>query len=144
MIPVFTTHTSISALALARLFLDRVVVLHGFPATIVSDRDPRFTSHFWRALFSASGTTLAISTAIHPQTDGQTEHANRTIEQILRNYVSSHLDNWNHLLAAAEFACNNSVQASTKQTPFFLNYGQHPLTALDTISPRDIPGTGCC
>ena len=67
MIHVFPTHTSVSAPALARLILDRVVVLHGFPATIVSDRDPRFTSHFWRALFSASGTTLAMSTAFHPQ-----------------------------------------------------------------------------
>ena len=89
---------------LARLVLDRIVVLRGFPTTIVSDRDPRFTSRFWQARCSATGTHLAMSTAFHPQTDGRTEHANRTIEQILRTYVNSHLDDWDNLLSAAEFA----------------------------------------
>jgi hypothetical protein len=78
-----------------------------------------------------------MSTAYHPKTYGQTKRANRTLEQILRSFVTHDATNWNHVLSAAEFAYNNSIQASTKQTPFFLNYGQHPLTPLDTVSQRD-------
>ena len=125
------TRTEVTAPELAQLFFVEVVRHHGLPESIVSDRDPRFTSIFWRALWSQLGTTLSISTAYHPQTDGQTERQNRTLEEMLRAYVSARQDDWDECLAAAEIAYNNSIQASTGATPFFLNYGQHPRLALD-------------
>jgi len=86
----------------------------------VSDRDPRFTSNFWKALCKRLGTNLNMSTSHHPQTDGQTECANRTIEDMLRAYVAPHQSDWDEHLITAEFAYNNSVQASTGFTPFYL------------------------
>ncbi|MCX6040304.1 MAG: RNase H-like domain-containing protein [Caldilinea sp.] len=111
----------------ARTFLREVFRLHGLPAAIVSDRDPKWTSHFWEALFQMLGTRLNMSTAFHPQTDGQSERANRTILEILRTLAFDHPTNWDRCLPAAEFAYNNSVQASTKHTPFYVNYGRHPV-----------------
>jgi Chromo (CHRromatin Organisation MOdifier) domain len=72
-----------------------------------------------------------MSTAFHPQTDGQTERMNRVLEDMLRNYVDPRQDDWDMHLALAEFAVNNSVNQSTKSTPFYLNYGEHPRTPLD-------------
>ena len=82
------TTTDISAPDVAKLFLDNIYRLHGIPESIVSDRDTRFTSRFWRTLFELLGTKLTFSTAFHLQTDGQTERMNRTLEQMLRAYVS--------------------------------------------------------
>lgn len=130
MIRVAPIKKSITAVELAQVFMDVVYKLHGMPKVIVSDRDPRFTGDFWRALFKHTGTKLAMSTAYHPQSDGQTERANRTIEEMLRSYVSPHQNDWDKHLTAVEFAYNNSVQASTGFTPFYLNYGRHPDTPL--------------
>jgi hypothetical protein len=127
--------TKISAPELARVFFDTVVRLHGVPKRIISDRDPRFTSDFWRSLWSLLGTTLAMSTAYHPQTDGQTERANRTLETILRHYVSFHQDDWDEHLTAAEIAINNSAAEATGFSPYFLNYGAHPPLPFDNIVP---------
>jgi transposase InsO family protein len=74
-------------LNLAQLFIDKVLLRFGMPSSIVSDRDPRFTSHFWKAFVKLLGTELAMSTAYHPQTDGQTERMNRTMEDMLRGFV---------------------------------------------------------
>ncbi len=79
-----------------------------------------------------------MSTAYHPQSDGQTERANRTLESILRNFVNTNLDNWDTLMPVAEFSYNNSKQKSTQETPFFLNYGMHPVTPLDRIADAPI------
>jgi hypothetical protein len=119
--------TTINAPELAKLFVREVVRLHGVPSSIISDRDPRFTSSFWQELWKQLGTRLAMSTAYHPQTDGQTERANRTIEDILRAYVNHKQNDWDELLPLVEFAYNNSKQASTGFSPFFLNSGQHPF-----------------
>src|SRR5947209_10264688 len=118
--------TNITAPETARVFIDSVFKLHGLPQVIVCDRDARFTSNFWQALFKLLNTRLAMSTAFHPQTDGQTERTNRTLEQILRNYVSYRQDDWDQHLTMAEFAYNNSKQASTSLSLFYLNYGFHP------------------
>jgi hypothetical protein len=123
--------TDIGAQELAEVFLDTVVKHHGVPRTIVSDRDPRFTSKFWQAAMTKMGTALKMSTAFHPQTDGQTERMNRVLEDMLRNYVDPRQDDWDMHLPLAEFAVNNSVNQSTKTTPFYLNYGEHPRTPLD-------------
>jgi hypothetical protein len=123
--------TDITAVQAARLFFKHVVKHHGIPSIIISDRDTKFTSFFWKTLWSCLGTNLNMSSSFHPETDGQTEIANRTLEAMLRAYVSIHQDDWDEYLAAAEIASNNSVNASSNQTPFFLNSGQHPLLALD-------------
>jgi hypothetical protein len=116
----------VSAVELAKLFYREVVRHHGVPRSIVSDRDPRFTSNFWRSLWQLTGTKLNMSTAYHPQSDGQTERANRTLEDMLRAYTNYEQNDWDEKLVAAEIAYNNSVQASTGFSPFFLNAGQHP------------------
>ena len=89
----------------------------GLSSTIISDRDARFTSQFWRELWQRTGTKLAMSTAYHPQTDGQTERANRTLEEILRATVNAKQNDWDEFLTTAEIAYNNSVNASTGETP---------------------------
>ncbi|KAJ9520936.1 hypothetical protein QJQ45_014130 [Haematococcus lacustris] len=121
MIHAVPTTTTVTAPILARIFFDHVFRLHGLPKVIVSDRDPRFTAAFWKELFHLTGTHLNMSTANHPQTDGQTERANRTLEDMLRNFVSPHHDDWDTHLTAAEFAYNSSVHAATGFTPFHLN-----------------------
>ena len=117
---------SITTPQLAHLFIDHVISKRGLPSVIISDRDPRITSDFWQTLLKSLGSRLNMSTAHHPQTDGQTEVTHRTIEQILRAYVSPQHDDWSSWLPIAEFAYNNSVSASTHHTPFFANFGYHP------------------
>ena len=77
------TTTTATAAETAKIFINHVLRLHGLPSAIISDRDAKFTSHFWQALFKAIGTQLLMSTAYHPQTDGQTERTNRTLKQVL-------------------------------------------------------------
>lgn len=134
------TTTSIDAPGLAQLFFNQVLANHGLPKTIVSDRDPRFTSKFWDALFKLCDTKLAMSTAYHPQTDGQSERANRTLEDMLRAYCHDRQDTWDTRLPAAQFAYNNSVNDSTGYTPFFLTYGRNPHTPATLQSGATRPG----
>ena len=94
---------------------------------IISDRDPRFTSKFWKGLFDLLGTDLRFSTAFHPQTDGQSERAIQTLENFLRPYVERDPQNWVKQLPLAEFAANNAVNVAMGYTPFFLNSGDHPI-----------------
>jgi len=108
MVHVIPMRSSASASDVAWQFLDKVVKLHGFPKSIVSDRDPRFTSKFWRHLQRSSNTELLMSTAFHPQTDGATERANRTIGQILRSIIRADQKDW------------------ARKIPFELNYGFIP------------------
>jgi transposase InsO family protein len=130
MIHCIPTTTTVTAPQLASLFFREIIRFHGLPSSIISDRDPRFTSSFWRELWKQFGTKLAMSTAYHPQTDGQTERANRTIEDMLRAYVNSKQNDWDQHLTAVEIAYNNSKQTSTGFSPFYLNYGQHPTFPL--------------
>jgi Reverse transcriptase (RNA-dependent DNA polymerase)/RNase H-like domain found in reverse transcriptase/Integrase zinc binding domain/Chromo (CHRromatin Organisation MOdifier) domain/gag-polyprotein putative aspartyl protease/Integrase core domain len=123
--------TDISAKGLANVFHDTIIKLHGMPEEIISDRDPRFSSEFWRQLMSKLGTKVKMSTAFHPQTDGQTERMNRVLEDMLRHYVDPTQKDWDQHLASAEFAVNNTYNESVKATPFFLNYGDHPRTPLN-------------
>jgi hypothetical protein len=115
---------TVTASEVAQLVYDHVVRLHGFPECIISDRDTRFTSHFWRALWKLSGTQLAMSTSYHPQTDGQTENVNRLVQDILRAFVSDDRKDWDRHLTAVEIAINSSRHASTGYTPHFLNHNQ--------------------
>ena len=130
------THTTATARDIAHIFLDRVVRPHGLPSTLVSDRDSKFTGKFWQALFTALGTKLAMSSAHHPQTDGQTERANRTLLQGLRTYTNEHHNDWDQHLPMLELAYNNTVNASTGHTPFFLNHGTHPRLPATPPAPK--------
>jgi hypothetical protein len=116
--------TTVTASEVAQLVFDNVVRLHGFPETIVSDRDTRFTSNFWKALWKLSGTQLAMSSSYHPQTDGQTENVNRAVQDILRAYVKDNRKDWDRHLTAVEIAINSSRHASTGYTPHFLSHNQ--------------------
>ena len=132
MVHLKATSQKVTGEKLAYLFMDMVIKLHGVPLEIISDRDVRFTSDFWKTLFSILGTELKMSTPYHPQTDGQTEIANKTIGNLLRTMLAQGDANWEQLLAPIEFEFNNLYNHSTGYTPFYLVYGQHPVTA-DTM-----------
>lgn len=121
------------------LFMREIIRLHGIPRSIVSDRDTKFLSHFWRTLWGKLGTKLLFSTSHHPQTDGQTEVTNRTLGTILRSLVSKHLRDWDIKLPHAEFAYNRAPHATTGHTPFEAVYGINPITPLELSSlPLDL------
>jgi transposase InsO family protein len=111
---------------LAKIFAREVWRHHGLPSDIVSDRDSRFTSEVWKEFLRLSDIRPRMSTAFHPQTDGQTERLNQTIEAYLRSFVNHEQDDWAGLLPMAEFAYNNSVTMATGLSPFYANYGFHP------------------
>ena len=115
----------------ADLVFQHVVKYNGTPLEIVSDRDPKFTSNFWRTLWARMGTGLRMSSARSQSTDGQTERAIAVVEEILRTGINYKQDNWVDLLPGTEFAMNNSVAASTGMTPFFTETGRHPLMPVD-------------
>ncbi|GAA5875038.1 hypothetical protein JCM1840_001746 [Sporobolomyces johnsonii] len=98
----------------------------GLPAAIVSDRDPKFTGNFWRALNAKVGTSLLMSTAAHPQTDGRAEVTNKSVGQILRIFCEDQPDDWASKIVACEFALNSAVAASTGLAPFETVYGFLP------------------
>ena len=123
----------------ARIFFNEIVRLHGIPRCIVSDRDVRFTSSFWKTLWRLMGTTLQFSTAFHPQTDGQTEVTNRTLGNILRCLVQENSTSWDELLPRAEFAYNASEHRATGYSPFQILTGRNPNLLVDLIP---LPNTG--
>ncbi|GJZ01671.1 putative reverse transcriptase domain-containing protein [Tanacetum coccineum] len=109
---------------LARLYIKEVVARHGIPVSIICDRDPRFASHFWRSLQKALGTSLDMSNAYHPETDGQSERTIQTLEDMLRACVIDFGNGWIKHLPLVEFSYNNSYHASIKATPFEALYGR--------------------
>ncbi|GJU94658.1 putative reverse transcriptase domain-containing protein, partial [Tanacetum coccineum] len=109
---------------LARLYIKEVVTRHGVPVSIIYDRDPRFLSHFWRAFQKALGTSLDMSTAYHPETDGQSERTIQTLEDMLRACVIDFGNGWERHLPLVEFSYNNSYHASIKAAPFEALYGR--------------------
>ena len=113
---------------------------HGFPRSLISDRDALFLSSFWRELFKLSGTKLRMSTAYHPQSDGQTEVVNRVLEQYLRSFVHHKPHHWSRFLSLAEWSYNTTVHTSTGYTPFEVTYGKAPPSLIDYVrwtSPID-------
>ena len=114
-VPVKSTH---KAADIAEIFMREIARLHGIPKAIVSDRDSKFTSNFWKGLFKELGTSLNLSTAYHPQTDGQTERVNQVIEDMLRMYVMDQPSKWENYLYLVEFAYNNGYHTSLKMSPF--------------------------
>jgi Integrase zinc binding domain/Retroviral aspartyl protease/Chromo (CHRromatin Organisation MOdifier) domain len=135
MVHYVATTTNVTAPQLASIFMHEVIRLHGVPDSLLSDRDPRFTAHFWRSLWDQLGTKLTMSTAYHPQTDGQTERSNRTLEEALRAYVNWRQTDWDVHLSAWEISINNARNSSTGFTPFYLNSGQEIRLPLDGAVP---------
>jgi len=124
---------------LAVIFTWEIWKFHGLPTDIVSDRDSRFTSEVWKGFLRLSGIRPRMSMAFHPQTDGQTERLNQTIEAYLRAFVSKEQDDWIRLLPMAEFAYNNSVTTGNGMSPFYANYGFPPvamnLASTEPLNP---------
>ena len=127
---------------LAQLYVEEIVRLHGVPISIVSDRDPRFTSRFWSSLHDAIGTRFHFSTAFHPQIDGQSERTIQTLEDLLRACVIEFKGNWDTHLSLMEFVYNNSYQSSIGMAPFEALYGQKCRTPVcwDEVGERRLIG----
>jgi len=117
-----TEGTSVEGLA--RLLWDNVWKLHGLPESVVSDRGPQFTAELMKELNKMLGIKTKLSTAFHPQTDGQTERMNQELEQYLRFFLENRQKDWPEWLVVAEFAINNKVHTATKVSLFIANYGR--------------------
>ncbi|MCO5592809.1 hypothetical protein L7F22_046812 [Adiantum nelumboides] len=103
---------------LARLFVAQIFRLHGMPETCISDRDPKFSSLFWKAIWENIGTRLQFSSSFHPQTDGQSEIANLVVLDLLKSYILDQKTQWERYLPLVEFAYNNTIHSSTGKAPF--------------------------
>jgi hypothetical protein len=112
----------------AELFIKHVLRLHGLPESIVSNRDSKFTSHFWKALHKELGVKMLMSTTEHPQTDGQSEAMVKVIQKMLPAFTICG-DDWEELLPTLEFAYNDTLRSTMQQTPFFPNNGRNPVGA---------------
>ena len=130
--------TGLTAKEFAELFVKHIVCRFGIPDSIITDRDPRWTSDFWRGIASFLKTKMALSSAHHPQHDGQTEILNKLLATMLRAYVSDDLSDWSAWLHILEFAYNNSTHSSTGTSPNFLVYGFQPRTPLDFLLPESV------
>jgi hypothetical protein len=122
-IPCKTTN---DASHIAHLFFKEVVRIHGLPLSIVSDRDVKFMSHFWKTLWKKLGTNMSFGSAYHPQTDGQTEVVNRTLGNLLRCLTKEYGQTWDVIISQAEYAYNDSKNRTTGKSPFEIVYGMHP------------------
>ena len=107
-----------------RMYIREIVRLHGVPVSIVSNRDPWFTAHFWKSFQKAMGTQLTMSTAFHAQTDGQSKRTIQVLEDMLRASVLDHNGSWEEHLPLVKFAYNNSYQASIQMAPYEALYGR--------------------
>jgi hypothetical protein len=129
-------HHPFTASTVTQIFMDQVFKLHGMLHSLVSDRDPTFTSNFWQELFNLQGTQLHLSSAYHPQTDDQTEVVNKCLETYLRCFASEKQHQWAQWLPLAEWWYNTTYHTTTRMTPFEAVYGQKPPSVLSYL-----PGT---
>ncbi|MCO5561028.1 hypothetical protein L7F22_014649 [Adiantum nelumboides] len=122
-----------SAPDIASLVVQHIFRIHGLPRSIISNRDPKFTRHFWTSLFKSLGTNLLFSSAYHPQTDGQIERVNQILEEMLRHYIQQRLASWEEYLPLVEFAYNNAPHSVTDMTPFQAAYGHTLLVPTNFV-----------
>ena len=128
-----------SAQTVARIYFDVVWRQHGAPMKIVCDRDPRFQDSFWRELMRLMGVRVASTTPYNPRSDGQAEHTNRVVEDMLRSFVGANPDDWDLYMTNVEFAINDSRSDVTGFTPFELCYGVSPMSQLDLFLEAAAP-----
>jgi hypothetical protein len=128
-------HVTDNAATFAKLFVQHIFSKHGLPTDIVSDRGALFVSQFWRELLKLLDIEAHLSTVYHPQTNGQTECVNQSLETYIRIYCEYDQDNWVDLLPLAEFVYNNSPHHATGVTPFFANKGYHPKLSINLRGP---------
>ena len=128
---------SFSVDQLAELYVAQIVRYHGIPKSIISDRDGRFTSKFWKSVHQAMGTKLTFSTAFHPQTDGQSERTIQTLEDMLRACVMDFKGTWDKKLPLIEFSYNNSFQASIGMAPYEALYGRRCRSPVHWYETRE-------
>jgi hypothetical protein len=121
------------------MFIHYIAKYHGLPETIISDRGPQFISNFWKHITAKWKVKTRLSTAHHPETDGQTERMNAILEQHLRAYVSYLQDDWVEWLPLAEFAANSLPTESNGISPFFANLGYDPRSGIEPIDTTRIP-----
>jgi len=130
-IPCNTTLTEKQA---AQIFFDKIVTHVGLPKQIISDRDARWRNIFWKEVCESMGSRRALTTAYHPQADGQTEILNQTIEVAVRAFINGNRDNWASLLPYLTFAYNNTPHTTTRFTRSFLLYGFHPRAPFNLLT----------
>lgn len=128
---------SLEVEAVVQAFIEWIWREEGYPFSIISDRGTQFTAHFWRRLCERVGTKPLLSTAFHPETDGQTENANAALKQFLRAYVNYNQDDWVDWLPLAEFEANSDKSTSTGVAPFLLTKGYIPRSGLEPFTPWD-------
>jgi hypothetical protein len=133
-IPVKSTFKAIN---ITEIFMNRIFRLHGIPKMMVSDRDVKFTSTFWKELFARLNTNLNFSTSYHPQMNGQTERTNQITEDMLCMYVRAKPSKWEDYLHLVEFAYNNGYQNSAKLSPIEIMYGKKCTTPISWDNPDD-------
>lgn len=126
------TPTATAAFA-AQAFMNNVVLRHGAPGTVVTDRGQHFVAEMMEELFRLTSTNHARTAAYHPQTNGLCERFNKTLADILSKYVSANHRDWDQFLPYACFAYNSSVHETTGYSPFFLLYGREPTLPIDTM-----------
>jgi hypothetical protein len=127
MVHLIPVNTKTTATQLSSIYMKEVVRLHGLPSPIISDRDPKFTSKWWRELHRIMGIRLLMSTSFHPQTDGITERANRSIGQIFRAMIGPDQLDWVEKSPLIKFAINSSISSTTGLAPFEINGGYMPV-----------------
>jgi len=125
------TTEKMSAKGLAKLFWDHVWKLHGLPESIISDRGVQFAVGMMKELNNLLGIHTKLSTAYHPQTDGQMERINQELEQYLRVFIDHRQEQWLDWLGTVEFAYNNKIHMATKTSPFKANYSQDPRMGFE-------------
>jgi hypothetical protein len=132
--------TTMTAHECVELFLNQWVLDQGcgMPKSIVSDRDSKFTCRLWTEFMRVWKVEKKMSTSFHPQTDGQTERMNRTLEEMLRHVINPSMSNWEKMLPKVQFAYNDSVHASTGKTPFMAALGHTPITPLTPVDDGSI------
>jgi hypothetical protein len=141
MVHLIPSRINYTARQIAELMFESIYKLHGLPKSIVSDRDLLFTSTFWKRLHELVDTGLNISSAYHPESDGGTERANRTVTQMLHQCVHPNQKDWVAKLPAIEFAMNSARSETTGYSPFFLNMGRMPQSLIwNPDRTRDYPG----
>jgi hypothetical protein len=134
-IPIKSTFKAIN---IAQVFMKEIFRLHGMPKEIVSNRDMKFTSNFWKSLMAGLDTKLLFRTTYHPQTDGQTKRVNQILEDMLRMHVIHQPKKWEDYLPLVEFAYNNNCQESLKMNPFEILYGRSCNTLVSWSNPINI------